>query len=174
MIVRVNGAPRTVAGPLLSLARGAQQTLSPSVVLLPDALERRLESPRQFAVVASTLGGCALLLAVTGLAGMIAFSVSQRVREIGVRIALGARPGDVMRAIARQFATPVVCGAIGGSVVAAGVGTILSRELFGISQLDPLAHGGALLLFAAVAGLAALPSLRRAIRINPIDALRHE
>jgi ABC-type antimicrobial peptide transport system permease subunit len=59
-------------------------------------------------------------------------------------------------------------------VLAAGVGTILYRELFGVSQLDPVSHGGALLLFAAVATVAALPSLRRAVRVNPIDALRHE
>ena len=174
MIVRVNGAPGGAAGTLLSLARGPQTLLSPSVVVLPDALDLRLEGPRQVATVASALGICALLLAVTGLAGMIAFSVSQRVREIGVRIALGARSGDVVRAIARQFAMPVLCGAAGGSALAAGVGTILSRELFGISQLDPVAHGGALLLFATVASLAALPSLRRAVRVNPIDALRHE
>jgi predicted permease len=174
MIVRVNGAPHDAAATLLSLARGAQNTFSPSVVLLPEALERKLESPRQFAVVASTLGVCALLLAVTGLAGMIAFSVTQRVREIGVRMALGAQRRDVVRAIARQFAAPVVGGALAGSVLAAGVGTILYRELFGVSQLDPVSHGGALLLFAAVATVAALPSLRRAVRVNPIDALRHE
>ena len=174
MVVRVTGTPQNSATTLLSLARGPQNTLSPSVVLLPEALERKLESPRQFAVAASTLGACALLLAVTGLGGMIAFSVTQRVREIGVRIALGAQPRDVVRAIARQFAAPVICGAVGGSVLAVGAGTILSRELFGISRLDPLAHGGALLLFATVAAVAALPSLRRALRVNPIDALRHE
>ena len=144
------------------------------MVLLPDALDRKLEAPRQFAVVASALGTCALLLAVTGLAGMFAFSVTQRVREIGVRMALGAQSPDVIGAIARQFAMPVVGGALAGSVLAAGAGTLLSRELFGISQLDPLSHGGALLLFATVAAGAALPSLRRAVRVNPIDALRHE
>lgn len=129
--------------------------------------------PRQFALVASTLGLCALFLAVTGLGGMVAFTVPQRLRDIGVRLALGARPLQIVHAIARQFTVPVACGAVAGSALAAGVGVVLSRELFGVSGLDPLAHG-ALLLFALVAAAAAAPSLRRAVRIDPIQTLRHE
>ena len=148
--------------------------MRPSVTLLRDAFEDMLAGPRQFALVASALGTCAMLLAVTGLGGMIAFTVSQRLREIGVRLALGARPPHIVRAIARQFTVPVVCGAMVGSGLAAAVGMILSRELFGVSGLDPLAHGGALLLFVLVAAAAAVPSLRRALRVDPIDVLRHE
>jgi ABC-type antimicrobial peptide transport system permease subunit len=105
---------------------------------------------------------------------MVAFTVSQRLREIGVRLALGARPVHVVRAIARQFTRPVAFGAVAGSALAAGVGMILSRELFGVSGLDPLTHGAALLLFAVVAAAAAMPSLRRAISIDPIQTLRHD
>ena len=112
---------------------------------------------------------CALLLAVTGLGGMMAFTVSQRLREIGVRLALGARPPHIVRAIARQFTIPVVCGALAGSGLAAAAGMVLSRELFGVSGLDPLAHGGALLLFVLVAAVAAIPSMRRALRVDPIE-----
>jgi ABC-type antimicrobial peptide transport system permease subunit len=143
-------------------------------VPLREAFEEKLAGPRQFALVASALGVCALLLAVMGMGGMVAFTVSQRLREIGVRLALGARPLQVVRAIARQFTVPVACGAVAGSGLAAGVGAVLSRELFGVSGLDPLAHGGALLLFALVAAAAAAPSLRRALRVDPIDVLRHE
>ena len=89
-------------------------------------------------------------------------------------MALGARPPQVVRAIARQFTVPAVCGAVVGSGLAAGVGRILSRELFGVSGLDRLAHGGALLLYALVAAAAAAPSQRRAQRVDPIDVLRHE
>ena len=174
MIVRTAGEPRSVAGPLMGIARAHNASVLPSVVLLPDALDERLASARQVAVIASVLGVCALLLAVIGLGGIVAFTVTQRLREIGVRVALGARPRDVFAAVARQFARPVAFGTITGSAFAAGVGFILSRELFGVSPFDPLAHGGALLLFAIVAGAAAAPSLRRALRVDPVQTLRHE
>lgn len=174
MIVRVEGAPRGAAGTIRAVARGGDPRLMPSVVLLEDALEDKLEGPRQFALGASVLGLCALLLAVTGLAGMIAFTVSQRLREIGLRIALGARPAHIVRAIAVQFTRPVIAGAVAGSAIAALAGTVLSREMFGVSQLDPLAHGGALLLFALVAAAAACPPVRRALRVDPVQMLRHE
>jgi len=174
MVVRATGAPGGLARTLGSVAKDVDRSLSPSVAVLSDELERRIEAPRQFAKVASTLGVCALLLAVTGLGGMVAFTVSQRLREIGLRVALGARPAHVVRAIARQFAWPVGAGALAGSGLAAAVGTVMSRELFGISQFDPLAHGGALLLFVAVSALAAIPSARRALRVDPAQTLRHE
>jgi len=140
---------------------------------LADALEDRLEGPRQIALVASTLGVCALLLAVTGLGGIVAYTVSQRTKEIGIRLAPGARPAYVVTAIVRQFRVPIV-GAIAGCVLAAATRAILSRELFGVSPIDPLAHGGALLLFALVSALAGAPSVRRALRVDPITTLRHE
>ena len=174
MVVRVDGAAARAAVTVREGMRAEDHRLRPSVVALRDAFEEKLAGPRQFALVASSLGTCALLLAVMGLGGMVALTVSQRLREIGVRVALGARPRHLVHAIARQFTMPVVCGAVVGSGLAAGIGAILSRELFGVSGLDPLAHGGALLLFALVAALAAAPSVRRALRVDPIDVLRHE
>ncbi len=174
MVVRVDGPPGRAAATVRTVMRADDSRLRPSVVALRDALEERVAGPRQFALVASGLGVCALLLAVTGLGGMVAFTVSQRLREIGVRLALGARPAHVVGAVARQFTTPVLCGAVAGSALAAAAGLVLSRELFGVSGLDPLAHGGALLLFAFVAAVAAIPSMRRAVRVDPIQTLRHE
>jgi ABC-type antimicrobial peptide transport system permease subunit len=115
-----------------------------------------------------------LLLAVIGLAGMVAFTLSQRIREFGIRLALGAAPRHVAGAIGSQFIGPVVLGAAAGSLFAAGIGAVLSSELFGISGLDPIAHAGALLLFAVVAGAALIPSVRRALRVDPAATLRHE
>jgi predicted permease len=174
MLVRVAGAPADTSGIIGSLARTVDPRMAPTVTLLTDALQEKLETPRQVAMIASALGLCALLLAVTGLGGMISFTVSQRLKEIGVRLALGARPAHITLAMARQFARPVACGAVAGSGLAVLVATVLSRELFGVSRLDPLAHGGALLLFTVVAAAAALPSLRRALRVDPVTTLRHE
>jgi predicted permease len=174
LVARVDGAPRDAVASVRAVLRGDDGHLMPSVVPLQDALEEKLEGPRQFALVASTLGACALLLAVIGLGGMVAFTVSQRLREIGVRLALGARPGHLVRAIARQFAVPLASGAVAGSALAAGGGVVLASELFGVSAFDPLAHGGALLLFALVAAAATFPSIRRALRVDPVQTLRHE
>ena len=174
MIVRTSGPPQDIAATVAAIVRAQGSGLAPSVRPLADALEDKLQEPRQVALIASSLGMTALLLAVTGLGGLIAYTVSQRTREIGVRVALGARPEHVVSAILRQFSTPILCGALAGSILAAGAGTILSKELFGVSQFDPLAHGGALLLFAVAAALGALPSVRRALRVDPVTTLRAE
>jgi predicted permease len=174
LVVRAGGSPHQIVPTLRSVLRDIDSRMLPSVVPLADALQAKLEDHRRFAVVTSALGACALLLAVTGLGGFVAFAVSQRLREIGVRLALGARPSHIVRAIGRQFTAPVVCGALAGSALAAAAGMVLSSELFGVSSIDPFAHGGAFLFFALVAAAAALPSLRRAIRVDPIQTLRHE
>ena len=174
LVARVDGPTGMAAAGVRALMRADDSRLRPAVMPLQDAFEQKLAGPRQFALVASGLGLCALLLAVVGLGGMVSFTVSQRLREIGVRLALGARPLQLVRTIARQFTMPVIGGAAAGSLLAAGVGVILSGELFGVSGLDPLTHGGALLLFALVVAAAAAPSLRRALRVDPIQTLRHE
>jgi ABC-type antimicrobial peptide transport system permease subunit len=173
LVVRADD-PLTAGSPIRTALRNTDPRLIPSIVLLKDAFESRLEEPRRVAVIASGIGVCALLLAVTGLAGIVAFTVSQRRREIGVRVALGARPIHVLTAVARQFTVPILCGAAAGSALAAAVATVLSKEMFGVARLDPLAHGGSFLLFVVVAVAASLPSLRRALRVDPITTLRHE
>jgi len=174
MVLRVEGSPRRFVATIGELARAEGMGLTPAVEPLADAFEDRLKEPRQVAAIASTLGICALLLAVTGLGGMIAYTVSQRVKEIGIRVALGARPANVVAAIVRQFRVPIAGGALAGSLMAAGVGMVLSREMFGVSPFDPAAHGVALLMFAVVTVFAASPAVRRALRVDPVTTLRDE
>jgi hypothetical protein len=174
MVVRVEGAPRDYVATLTALTRGEGTGLAPAVLPLAEAFEDKLREPRQVALIASALGMCALALAVTGLGGLIAYTVSQRMKEIGVRVALGARPAHVVTAIVRQFRWPVIGGAIAGSLLAAIVGIVLSRELFGVSPFDPASHAVSLLVFALVTAIAATPAIRRALRVDPIATLRHE
>jgi predicted permease len=174
MVVRVTEGPAQAAREVRNAAATVDARIAPAVELLRDKLEAKLESPRQMALVTSALGLCALLLAVTGLAGLVSFTVSQRVREIGVRVALGAGRVHILRAMARPFALPTAVGLAGGGVCSVLVATVLSRELFGLSPVDPISYGGAALLFALAGGAATLPSLRRATRVDPMAALRHE
>ena len=172
MVVRVDGSPRPFVATFAALARAEGTGLTPSVQPLADAFEDKLKEPRQVATVASTLGICALLLAVTGLGGMIAYTVAQRTKEIGIRLALGARPTHVVTAIVRQFRWPVAGGAAAGSLLAAGVGMVLSRELFGVSPFDATSHGAALVVFGLVTAIAAAPAIYRALRVDPASTLR--
>lgn len=174
LVVRVDGSARVAAPAVRSIMRQEDARLMPQVTALEEALAARLTGQRQAAQLVSLLGACALLLAVTGLGGIVAFTVSQRRREIGVRLALGARPAHVLRAVVGQFSLPLAAGAVAGSVLAALAGMVLASELYGVSSLDPVAHLGAFVLFGAVAALAAVPSLRRALHVDPVQTLRHE
>jgi predicted permease len=174
LIARVDGAPRLAASTVGSILHDEDARVVPQVVALEEALAAKLSGHRQAAQLVSLLGASALLLAVTGLGGMVSFTVSQRRREIGVRLALGARPLHVMRTVIGQFRVPVVAGAAAGSALAAIAGAVLSSELYGVSRFDPVAHLGALVLFGAVTALAVVPSLRRAARVDPVQTLRHE
>jgi predicted permease len=174
LIVRTSGPPHDVAANVAAAARTVGPGITPTVRSLSDAFEDTLAGPRKVVLVASSLGVTALMLAVTGLGGLIAYTVSQRQREIGIRVAIGARPVHVVAAIVRQLRMSLLSGALAGSALAAVAGTAMSRELFGISRFDPLAHGGALLLFAVVAACASAPPLRRALRVDPATTLRME
>jgi ABC-type antimicrobial peptide transport system permease subunit len=174
LIVRVDGAPQRFMNSIRATLQAEDPRVMPNVISLDDALATKLAGPRQAAQFVSLLGACALLLAVTGFGGMAAFTVSQRLKEIGVRLALGANPRHVVGALIRQFRMPVLLGAMAGSLLATTAGIALARELYGVSSLDPVAHVGALALLAAGASVAALPSLRRALRVDPVRALRHE
>jgi predicted permease len=174
MVVRTSGPPQDIAATVAAVARAEGPGLSPVVRPLSEALEETLAKPRQVVLIASSLGIAALLLAVTGVGGLIAYTVAQRTREIGIRIALGARPGDVVNAIVHQFRWPVIGGAIAGSLLAGAAGLALSRELFGVSPFDAVSHLAALLIFAVVTAVAAVPAVRRALRVDPVTTLRAE
>ena len=126
------------------------------------------------AAIAGTLGIVGLLLAAIGIYGVTAFAVSRRTREIGIRMALGADRGDVMRLILRQGATLAGIGILIGVGVAAVGGQVIRSLLYGISGMDPLTFGGACGLFLAVALVATYIPARRALRVDPMVALRSE
>jgi predicted permease len=119
-------------------------------------------------------GGMALLLGIVGIYGVISYAVSQRTREIGIRMALGARTGDVHRLVMAQALRPVVCGLVGGVAAALALGRVLSSVLFGVSAHDPLTIVVVAAVLSGVAALACYIPSRRAALIDPLDALRYE
>jgi ABC-type antimicrobial peptide transport system permease subunit len=119
-------------------------------------------------------GALALGLASVGLYGVIAYSVSRRTREVGLRMAMGARGSDVIRMILSSGLRLALVGVAIGAVVSALVARVLEAYLYGISSIDPLAYLAAVVVLVLVAGAANLVPALRAARVSPMTALRYE
>jgi ABC-type antimicrobial peptide transport system permease subunit len=116
----------------------------------------------------------ALFLASIGLYAVMSFSVARRTREMGVRMALGAQSGDVVRLIFQQGFLQIAVGMVFGLAIAAGVSRLLSMILFDVKPRDPATFGAVVLVLSATGLLACLIPARRATRVDPIIALRTE
>ena len=141
-------------------------------------LERQTEDSfareRLLAVLASYFGGFAVLLACIGLYGLMSYSITLRTPEIGLRMALGATPGSVRLLAVRETAWTVLAGAVAGTAGAYAAVRILESQLFGVEPHDPAVFAGATVLLVIMAVAAAFFPARRASRIDPLVALRHE
>jgi putative ABC transport system permease protein len=134
----------------------------------------RLARPRFTAVLLNWLAGMALLLAGVGIFGVTAYAVAQRTRELGLRVALGARPRDILLLVVWHGLKLAALGIVPGLLVALLMTRWLSGLLYGVSASDPLTYAGVALLTACVALLACLVPARRATKVDPMVALRHE
>ena len=137
-------------------------------------LESRMAAERLLSLLTGSFGGLATLLAAIGLYGLLAYSVQRRTREIGIRVALGARNGDVRRLVLGEVAIMLVVGVILGGAASAGIGQLMRGVLFGVEPLDPAVYAGAAAAITGVALLAGYVPARRATAVDPLVALRHE
>jgi putative ABC transport system permease protein len=132
-------------------------------------------APRRFSTtILGLFTGLALILAAVGIYGVISYFVTQRTHEFGIRMALGASAGNVLRLVLRQAATIVAVAILGGLLVSLAINRLLSSMLFGVTAVDPTASSIAVLMLALVALLASYLPARRATTVDPVEALRYE
>jgi predicted permease len=158
--------------------RAAAARVDPGLALQMSPLEANVDYWRKLsgtlAGLAASLGLLAMTLGAVGIYGVVAYFVGRRTREIAIRLALGARPGNVLGMILRRTMRPVVIGAVVGLVGAVAVSRVLSAVLFGVSPFDPLGIGAAALFVLGVAFAAGFLPGRSAVRQQPLAALHYE
>jgi predicted permease len=139
---------------------------------LSGALDKWLAPSKGIAGLAGILGAYALILATVGMFGVFAYVVQQRTSELGIRMALGATPTQVVRGVLASTARAVGAGVIVGVLLAGLASRLLTRYLYGVNPLDPVAYGGVILVVAGAAMAASYLPARRATRQDPVAALR--
>src|SRR5207302_9125193 len=172
---RTANDPEALSEPARKVIQGMDSELPVSQVRTMEAVVRQTFASQQFSAV--LLGGfslASLLLAAVGIYGLLAYSVTQRTREIGVRIALGAEPRTITHMVVASGARMVVIGAAAGLAAALALSGLMKSLLFGIGPRDPLTFIAAPAIFLAVALVAAYVPARRAARVSPMEALRAE
>ena len=175
VVARTAGDPAAVA-PSLGPAIRALDADVPvyDVRTMDDIVRQWLRDDRMLAGVLGGLAALALGLASIGLFGMMAFLVAGRTREIGIRMALGAEKRDVLRMVMRRCLRLAVTGVAAGLLLSVPIGFALASALYGVSGLDPLSYLGVTALLLAIAVTAGYLPARRALRVDPMTALRHE
>ncbi|MGH7573769.1 MAG: ADOP family duplicated permease, partial [Longimicrobiales bacterium] len=172
-VVRTAGDPLALVGAI----RAEVRSLDPNLVIpefapLGELVAASVAGPRFYTSLLTLFAGIALALAATGVFGVMSYTVAQRTREISIRMALGARAGDVLRIVVGRALMLAALGVAVGAVAAIQLGTVLESQLFGVTLLDPITFGGVVLVLAVSAAAASYLPARRAARLDPGTTLR--
>jgi len=173
--VQTTGKPE----PVIAGVRVQIQSLEPNLAItnvqtIGQIVDQGLWAPEMGAALLTVFGGLAMILAAVGVYGVLAYSVTQQTREIGIRMAMGAERRDVLGLVVGQGLKLTGAGLALGFLIALGLTRQLSSLLFGVSAYDPLTYGGVTLILVIVALLACYIPARRATRVDPLVALRYE
>jgi predicted permease len=174
VLVRFGGSATEVMAAARSIGESLDARVFPEIRQLKLLYKDNVSTIERVAAAVSLIGLVAVLLAGVGIVGLVGFTVSQRTREIAIRMALGARRGRVLAAILRQFAWPVGLGLVAGTAAAAGLSKLLRFALYGVSNFDPAGYVGAIGVLVAILVAAALVPARRALRLDIARALHYE
>jgi hypothetical protein len=172
-VVRSDGDARALAGAIRQIVRSLDAS-RPVFAMRPleRTLEASLDQPRLNAGAVTAFAGAALVLAALGLYGLMTLTVGERRRELGVRIALGARPVEIVRLVAGGASRLVAIGLASGVALTLAAGPMLGTLLFGLAPSDPLTIGAAIAALAAASLAALVIPIRRALAVSPMDAMR--
>jgi predicted permease len=169
---------RTDFSSTAAAVRAAAERIDPGLAVHVSPLESNFDYWRTLsgtlAGLAATLGSLAMTLGAVGIYGVVAYFVGRRTREIAIRVALGARPGDVLAMILKRTMRPVIVGAVIGLGGAVAMSSVLSSVLFGVSPFDPIGIGAAAVFVLVVAFAAGVLPGRAAVRQPPLAALHHD
>ena len=175
MVVRTEGDPLLLVSAVKSRIWSVNKDQPVSQIqTMSQILSQSLARRRLYVVLLGVFACVALLLAAAGIYGVVSYSVTQRTREVGIRVALGAERVDILRIIVLQAAKLALAGELLGILAALAVTRLMTSLLFGITAVDPLTFAGVTLLLSAVAFLACYIPARRAMRVDPMVALRYE
>ena len=175
VVVRTSVEPLTLARSVTEAIHEVNPSVPTGAVRTMEQVRSTDVAMREFnMILLSVFAGLALLLAAIGIYGVMAYNVAQRVREIGIRMALGANPSEVLRSVLREGLLLTGIGAALGVAGALAITRVLKAYLFGVSATDPYAFAGTALLLGLVALAACWVPARRATRVDPIVALRYE
>jgi putative ABC transport system permease protein len=172
-VVRASGDPIALAPAI----RAELRSLDPNLAIaeftpLEDLVTRSVARPRFYSELLLLFAIVALVLAATGIFGLMSYTVAQRTREISIRMALGARAGDMLRMVVSSAMTLAAIGAVLGIGAALALGHVIQKQLFGVGLLDPVTLGAVVLVLALSAAAASFLPARRASRLDPAAALR--
>ncbi len=174
-VIRTSGDPAVLASAVRSAVWAIDPTLPISRIQTMERVRSNYLGPQQFNLALVALfGALALILAGAGLYGVSAYSVAQRRREIGIRMAMGAQANDVLRLVLGYGTKLAVLGLAVGSLTALVLARLVSSLLYGVSEHDPLTFAGVAVLLVSVAVMASYIPARRAMRVDPLVALRYE
>jgi putative ABC transport system permease protein len=175
MVLRTQGDPMSVVpGVRKEIAAIDQEQPIAVVRTMDEWVNRSTSTPRYRTTLLGLFAGLAMILAATGIYGVMSYSVAQRTHEIGIRMALGAKNGDVLRLVVRQGMFLVVVGLGIGLIAAFALTRLMSSLLFGVTSKDPITFVAVAGVLTVVAFIACYIPARRATRVDPLTALRYE
>jgi putative ABC transport system permease protein len=174
-VLRTAGDPAAVMGPV---RHAVEQVDSRDVIYgvqtLDEVIAGSVAARRLSMILLGIFAGLALVLSCVGIYGVVSYVVGQRTHEIGVRMALGAERGDVMRLVLGEGARMTLVGVAAGVAAALGLTHLMADELFGVTPQDPLTFAAVAIVLMLVALVACYVPARRAVRVDPMVALRYE
>jgi putative ABC transport system permease protein len=179
LLVRTASGIKSREADLAAAIRKSVAELDPdqpveNMMTLDEVLALSIGDWRFYSNILEVFAGMALLLALIGIYGVMSYFVSQRTHEIGIRVALGAKPGDVLGLVGKLGLKLAIAGVIAGTALALGVTRLIASFLYGVKPTDPLTYGVVAAGLVSVALLACFIPARRAIKVDPMVALRHE